>query len=279
MLESLFFNEIEKKLSSNDLFDLSKELYNSYHTLDTNNNINKIFYTTILKYTNISINNKLNTRKIFNQLVNKYYHNEITIKSNFINNVLLKSKNHVTIFELNSGKSRLDLCKVNGTSIAYEIKTDLDTLNRLDKQINDYMTLFEKVYIICSEKRSKTIKNCIPDECGIYSYRITTKGKYIFKEIKKAKKSKRINAKHQLELLTKKELEMIVNKKATCKYEIINYIIKSKKSSEINLIFKTCLKEKYKNQWNFLEAKKNNIYEIDYQWFFKNNLDPQIIYK
>lgn len=279
MEERLVFQKIEDSLTTDDLFKLSKELYCNYNTLDTNNSINEIFNTIIPKYTKIIINNNFDTRKLFNYLINKYYHNEITIKSNFINNMLLKSKNHITIFELNSGKSRLDLCKINGTSVAFEIKTDLDSLHRLDKQLCDYMSLFEKVYVICSEKRCNSIEKNIPDECGIYSYKVTKNGKYIFKEYKKAKMSKIINEKQQLEVLTKKELEAIVNKKLQSKDEFIDYILKNKTKNKINLIFKNCLKAKYKKQWTFLESKQNNIYEIDYQWFFKNNLDPKIIYK
>ena len=174
------FKEIEKSLTAEALFNLSQELYCNYNTLDTNNSINEIFNTIITKYIKITTNDDLNIRKLFNDLINKYYHNEITIKSNFINNILLKSKNHITIFELNSGKSRLDLCKVNGNSVAFEIKTDLDSLYRLDKQLYDYMSLFEKVYVICSEKRCNIIEKVIPYECGIYSYKITKNGKYIF---------------------------------------------------------------------------------------------------
>lgn len=274
------FKEIEKSLTAEALFNLSQELYCNYNTLDTNNSINEIFNTIITKYIKITTNDDLNIRKLFNDLINKYYHNEITIKSNFINNILLKSKNHITIFELNSGKSRLDLCKVNGNSVAFEIKTDLDSLYRLDKQLYDYMSLFEKVYVICSEKRCNSIEKAIPYECGIYSYKITKNGKYIFKKYKKAKKSKIINEKQQLELLTKKELEFIVNKNdLQTRDELVDYILKIKTRNQINLIFKNYLKAKYKNQWTFLESEQNSIYEIDYQWFFKNNLDPKIIYK
>lgn len=279
MTEDLVLKKIENQLSSKELYSLAKELYNNYHTLDTNTNINLSFNSILSSYSNISIDPKTNTRKLFNELVNKHYHNEITIKANFINNVLSKTKNHVTIFELNSGKSRLDLCKVNGKSIAYEIKTDLDNLNRLKKQLNDYLVVFEKVYIICSQKRSETIEKYIPDDCGIYSYRITQKGKYIFKELKRAKMSKNIDNKTQLNLLTKKELEYIANIKSYNRNILIEHILKNKKSSEINLLFKACIKSKYRNQWEFLQSKKKNIYEIDYQWFFKNNLDPRIIYK
>lgn len=279
MSEDIVVNKLENLLSLDELNKLSRELYNHYHTIDAKQTVDSLFNSTLFNFFNINISNEINSRKICNELINKYYHNEITIKSNFINNILLKTKNHITIFELNAGKSRLDLCKVNGSSIAYEIKTDLDNLNRLNKQLGDYLKLFEKVYIICSKKRCETIEKCLPNECGIYSYRITKKGKYIFKEIKSAKHSTKLDSRKQLELLTKKELESIVNKKYCSRNVLIDYILLKYANNEINDIFKKMLKSKYANQWNFLQSKQQNIYEIDYQWFFKNNLDPNIIYK
>lgn len=279
MGEDVFLNKLEKSLSLDELNKLSRELYNQYHTIDAKQTIDSIFNSTLSNSFNINITNEINGRKVCNELINKYYHNEITIKSNFINNILLKTKNHITIFELNAGKSRLDLCKVNGSSIAYEIKTDLDNLNRLKKQLDDYLKLFEKVYIICSKKRAETIEKYLPNECGIYSYRVTKKGKYIFNEIKVAKYSNMLNSKNQLELLTKKELENIANKKSLSRSSLIEYIISKYGANEINIIFKKVLKAKYSNQWNFLQSRQDDIYEIDYQWFFKNNLDPNIIYK
>ena len=88
-----------------------------------------------------------------------------------------------------------------------------------------------------------------------------------------------LNSKNQLELLTKKELENIANKKSLSRSSLIEYIISKYGANEINIIFKKILKAKYSNQWNFLQSRQDDIYEIDYQWFFKNNLDPNIIYK
>lgn len=98
------------------------------------------------------------------------YLNENAIKSSFINKVLLRGKSHVSIFELNVGSSRVYSCKINGTSIAYEIKTDLDNFNRLDKQLNDYLQAFEEVYVICSNNRVNKVKAIILEEVGIYAY-------------------------------------------------------------------------------------------------------------
>lgn len=104
----------------NNLFYACQQLYNLYNPLQQTKELYYSLINILQKYSiDTSTITIYNTRDIFNTLILKYYHNEITIKSSFINNVLLKNNNHITIFELNSGKSRVDLCKFNGHSIAY----------------------------------------------------------------------------------------------------------------------------------------------------------------
>lgn len=47
----------------------------------------------------------------------------------------------------------------------------------------------------------------------------------------------------------------------------------------INRIFKQILKKRFEPQWTFLKKNHEYIYEIDYQWFYKNQIDPSRIYK
>lgn len=274
-------SEMEKKLNKYELFNLCKELYALYETSYFNNELYNFFYKTINKYnlqleTNISTQN---IRAMYNILINKYYHNEITIKSNFINNVIQKKQEHVTIFELNAGSSRVDLCKVNGNSVAYEIKTDLDNLNRLNKQLNDYLKAFEEVYVICSSNKLYKILEIIPTECGIYVYSCNKLNEFKFKRIKKALKSKKIDSKKQLSLLTIKQLNNLLKVETINRMDLENKIMNTYSKRKINNLFKEQLKIKYGKQWNFLTNNKNNIFEIDYQWFFKNNAPPTLIYK
>ena len=58
----------------------------------------------------------------------------------------------------------------------------------------------------------------------------------------------------------------------------MDLITKKHSSIEINQIFKKILKKRYSTRWEFLKSHHQDIYEIDYQWFFKNQIDPQIIY-
>lgn len=266
----------------NLFFNICQQLYNEYNPLKQTKELYSYLVNTFSRYSlDTSYINIENTRKLFNDNILKYYPNEITIKSSFVNKVLLKNNSHTSIiFELNSGTSRVDLCKINGHSIAFEIKTDLDNFNRLNKQLNDYFRIFEKVFVICSSKNINNIIKLIPDECGIYSYHITKTGKYIFNKERDALFSSQINSKNQLLLFTKTELNNFFNIKSLLnKNDMINHILANYDKEYINKAFKENFKTKYKKNWEFLSNNYSNILEIDYQWFFKNNIDPKLIYK
>lgn len=219
----------------------------------------------------------------YNKILMKYYPNEICIKSNFVNKVLLNGKKHVTIFELPIGTSRADLCKINGMSVAYEIKTDLDNFSRLQKQLTDYFDIFDEVYVICSNTNYNEIAHMIPDQCGIYTYVHTKRGAYHFDLTKKAAVNLKINPRRQLELLKAKELlncfSLPDTQKTASGIDIIEYIIQNHSPAYINDTFKNILKKRYQERWVFLRENHKQINEIDYQWFYKNQIAPAKVYK
>jgi hypothetical protein len=50
--------------------------------------------------------------------------------------------------ELRVGSSIADVVVANGTTTAYEIKTEFDTSRRLSTQTSDYLKAFDKVYVV-----------------------------------------------------------------------------------------------------------------------------------
>jgi hypothetical protein len=259
-------------------FKDAQALFCSYSTLQSNivlkNSLMNILDAELLN----SFSSK-NSREIFNEIILKYYPNELSVKTNFINQVLFRSNRHVTVFELPIGSSRIDLCKLNGSSVAYEIKTDLDTLHRLDKQLNDYSKVFEKVFVICSINKLHEIEKQIIPSCGIYTYSISKNGNYKFQLFKHATSSEHLNTKKQLDILRKQELikNFTVNPLLGRK-DMTSLIIQEYSSSRINHIFKQVIKARYQDQWDFLKNNRSQIFEIDYQWFFKNTINPNLIY-
>lgn len=257
-------------------------LYSKYSTIE---NINILYRTlvSILDPSFLSTLNYENVHDAYNKVLLRYYPNEICVKSNFINKVLMKERNHITIFELPIGSSRADLCKVNGKSIAYEIKTDLDNYSRLNKQLNDYSEIFDEIYVICSENNLKEISSIIPINCGIFTYVATKRGAYHFSLVRESSENLLINSQKQLQLLRCREYYDYFDLSGCTNSDtipnVIDYIINKYNSETINNIFKLILKERYKKRWDFLKYYHENIYEIDYQWFFKNQINPDKIYK
>lgn len=261
-----------KKLSFEDV----QSMFSSYFTLKPKH----ILLSELLQILPDLQNTPSDIRNFYNQAILKKYPNETSIKSSFLNQVLFKTKHDITVFELPVGGSRVDLCKVNGNSIAYEIKTDLDSLTRLHKQINDYKQVFEQVYIICSETRYHTLEKALPETCGIYTYSSLPKKYYRFTKRRNAFEDlNRIDSRKQLSLLLKKELhEQFPQFITQSKLDTINNIIEHKSLVEINAVFKDVIKMRFSSKWHFLEEHHQDIYEIDYQWFYKNNTNPDLVY-
>jgi len=85
----------------------------------------------------------------------KEYLNEYIYKNTFINDFIIKQyglKNSNVINEFRVGKSVADLVMFNGTSKAFEIKTELDSNKRLNTQLSDYRKIFKQSYIITHER-------------------------------------------------------------------------------------------------------------------------------
>ena len=80
-----------------------------------------------------------------------HYRCEYIYKNVIATNILLgrHSLNTSTLLtEFRVGNSKADVVIINGTSTVYEIKTELDSLDRLENQINSYLNVFDKVFVV-----------------------------------------------------------------------------------------------------------------------------------
>jgi len=255
----------------------------------------------------LTVSNNLNIEKAVNQLAKKYNPlnypvqltnllKEIYPTNNFkhfskyelhkeVNNILVQNykgeeihkynlfkkfinkKNLVAAFEIQVNNSRVDFLTVNGHTSSFEIKSKLDTLTKVTKQMNDYLLAFEFNYLVIDESHVNKVMKILPSSYGLWCY---TNGKYI--KLKKAQQNDKIDSQVQLKLLTKQELESFFPKKEGIE-DILNY-----SPAFINTQFKKALKERYKSRWEFLMNNQNFIFPIDVQFFFNTNIDPTDIY-
>ncbi|RLA08164.1 MAG: hypothetical protein DRQ51_03270 [Gammaproteobacteria bacterium] len=113
----------------------------------------------LIEYDNSILSDKLTTyldylKFIYKELINNY-RNEYIYKNTLINGLLLKKysvKDTIIINEFRVGNSIADTVMFNGTSKAFEIKTELDSGKRLPNQLADYTKIFEKCYIVTHKK-------------------------------------------------------------------------------------------------------------------------------
>lgn len=100
----------------------------------------------------------------------KKYRTEYFYKNTMLNKLLIKQHDYKTTIVLSEfpvGNSKADFIMINGNGIVYEIKTELDNLERLDSQIKDYYKAFSEVVIVTYEKNLDKVIKIIPDTVGV----------------------------------------------------------------------------------------------------------------
>jgi hypothetical protein len=98
------------------------------------------------------------------------YRNEYFYKNLIVNKILIgrHSLNTATMLpEFRVGSNKADCVILNGKSTCYEIKTDYDSLIRLDDQLSSYLQLFDEVYVVCSIKYQQAVLEIAPLDVGI----------------------------------------------------------------------------------------------------------------
>jgi len=120
-----------------------------------------LFQKQIDKYFNTtSYETNLDIIKSLYKSLQKQYRCEYIYKNNLIIDIIKTHslKSTLTLNELKIGASKADLVMLNGAVRVYEIKTELDGLEKLAKQINDYRKFANEVHIVTDEKYAKKLQ-------------------------------------------------------------------------------------------------------------------------
>jgi hypothetical protein len=128
------------------------------------------------------------------KVLRKQYRNEYIYKNTFINDLLLSKygvKNTIAINEFRVGNSIADIVMFNGTSKAFEIKTELDSDKRLSGQLADYTKIFKECYIITHESLTEKYLQ-EDDHIGIIEL-IERPKSVIMHEVRPARENKEID--------------------------------------------------------------------------------------
>lgn len=133
-----------------------------------------IYSEIIKRYTN-TIEGKTNAEVIADvySFLRKQYRNEYYYKNTILNRLLLgvHSINTTTaLTEIPISTSKADFILINGKAVVYEIKTELDNLDRLNDQIKNYYKAFNRVCVITCDEYAQVLLNQYQNtDVGIYT--------------------------------------------------------------------------------------------------------------
>ncbi|TXE03077.1 sce7726 family protein [Algoriphagus aquimarinus] len=238
--------------------------FKSYHPLKSEKELNKWLGSFIPNLT-VTSGSKLEFLRQLNSFALSHFEDELFFKQLLTQSLF--EENIIGAFEVGALTSRLDLLKINGVTTAYEIKSEFDSLEKLEKQSQDYLKLFEYNYLVVADKHLAKAKIIIPGIFGIY----TLKDKSL-KRIRVAKKNKNLDPKSQLSILTSREL------KTTFKSSEPDAVLETYSAGQINEGVKKALKKRYSKKWGFIKERSSEILPLDYQYFFNHPVSPSLVY-
>jgi len=94
---------------------------------------------------------------------------------------------------LRHGSARADIAIVNGRLVAYEIKSERDSLHRLKNQVAAYDAIFDNITIIVGPKHERRVAQRIPRHWGIIIAQRGKLGAVRFEFQRKARMNRRID--------------------------------------------------------------------------------------
>lgn len=98
--------------------------------------------------------------------MSEHYRNEYFYQNTLLNKILLgrHSLNTTTaLTQIPVGKSKADFVLINGKAVVYEIKTELDSFERLKNQLADYYKAFPFVCVITCEQKFQKLSQLLMD--------------------------------------------------------------------------------------------------------------------
>jgi len=102
--------------------------------------------------------------------LSSHHRNEYVYKSAVIDRIVFGRHSPATSavgMELHVGKSIVDIAIFNGTSTAYEVKSELDSPRRLTSQTADYLKAFDKVYVVAPRNNAQRYESFCDHRVGI----------------------------------------------------------------------------------------------------------------
>lgn len=112
-----------------------------------------------------------------------------------------------------NGKCRADIAVINGHLVGFEIKSDEDSLVRLDEQVEAYNAVFDRSTLIVGPKYVNGVQKIIPEWWGITICIPGQRSTACFETLRTAKENPQINPVSVARLLWRDEAAEILSQK------------------------------------------------------------------
>ncbi|WP_059171316.1 sce7726 family protein [Bacillus sp. FJAT-27445] len=216
-----YFSKIAKNVKINSIVPGSVIIMNYMH-------LNRFFSKKNLMDTLFAeeFNLKIFKEEIYKNydIMTKKYRNEFFFKNTLFNKLVLGrfSINTTAAYsEVAVGKSKADLVVINRTrGMVYEIKTDLDNLDRLVYQLEDYSKAFSEVYVVTSERNYYPVYRVLRESNPSVGIIVLTDKVCLSVRKEAVKDDSHLNHEVLFKLLRKNEYEQILSLKFGCLPEV-----------------------------------------------------------
>lgn len=260
----------------------------------TNKELNSLINTGSMKYAE-----KANERYGFNaqclsEMISSIYsylgtnhRNEYYYKNELLNKIVFGRHSPNTtsaLRELPVSNSIADFIIINGKAQVYEIKTELDTLQRLNGQVKDYYKAFKYVNVITDIKYANRIEKFVNKDVGIY---ILTQRNQIHQVRKSKEHSADLQSSVMFKILRKKEFEQLIINKFGClpkvgasqyyeaNFKLFSQLSMEEQQTELTHILKQRYLQRFKENTNIIKDCPSELKELVY---FSKLKDDQITY-
>ncbi|MCX6309871.1 MAG: sce7726 family protein [Bacteroidia bacterium] len=217
----------------------------------------------------------------------KQYRNEYVYKNTFVNKLLLDQygvKNTVAINEFRVGNSIADIVLFNGTSKAFEIKTELDSNKRLEGQLIDYRKIFKKCYVITHES---LIEKYLQEDANIGVIELIERPKsLVMREVRAANENAHIDADTLIRSIRTPEYKSIVKHyygelpemTSFNMFDICRDLIKQIPNEQLNHLFIEELKKR-KSNTEIISTFHNELRQLCLAMNINSNLYQELYFK
>lgn len=177
------------------------------------------------------------------------------------------NKTITTEISLNTsyGVKIADVVVSNGHSVAFEIKSELDTIKRLNSQVKGYSEVFDYVYLVYWKSKFDLKEMFLPDNIGIIQAEWNKRKTNIkFTVFKSAKINRIANQQTVASLLWKDELNYFLKKKeigfkkSFTKDILIKLFIKNHTKTEAIKIFRFILKKRFEKGFQKYQERRDS---------------------